>query len=471
MPRAKAGAPPFCGDAMKPARLIPIAIAEAAASGLPPERISAAGKTFRVSAAEASRPSGYYRSRARAEAVVAAARVVYDAAMKRPPRIDKKGVLAVKKKRFSIAYELWEADELIPSHDPETWQYREDYPPGVQERDYTGTPGEKKKVEDIAKDPDPLFLLARTPTASDGAPIIAEVNGSPGIVWGGNGRTMGLQLAYRRGTADKYRAALRERAPEFGISQAAVDQARKPVLVRAITNLKQKNTPRELAALSSALNESTSNAKDDVASAVAIARQLSPATISTIGELLEDASMREAMEQHPQAFAEALRADGILTDQNREAWMSGHKLSKAGKLRLEQAFLARAVETTERLRAMSPGLAQKVERLVPALTRVDARDNGHSITRHLQAAVDAIHTADAQDMPIDDFLAQQDFTRSTSHQSAILARCLSRLGRVRLGQLADAWAARADFDPNQKTLFGAHPSPQETFRVWEEAAG
>ena len=455
---------------MKPARLIPIAIAEAAASGLPPERISAAGKTFRVSAAEASRPSGYYRSRARAEAVVAAAKVVYDAATKRPPRIDKKGVLAVKKKRFSIAYELWEADELIPSHDPETWQYREDYPPSVQERDYTGTPTEKKKVEDIAKNPDPLFLLARTPTASDGAPIIAEVNGTPGIVWGGNGRTMGLQLAYRRGTADKYRAALRERAPEFGISQAAIDQAQKPVLVRAITNFQDK-TPRELAALSSALNESTSNAKDDVAAAVAIARQLSPATIATIGELLEDASMREAMDGHPHAFVDALRADDIITDRNREEWMSGAKLSKAGKLRLEQAFLARAVETTERLRAMSPSLAQKVERLVPALTRVDARENGHSITQHLQAAIDAIHTADAQGMAIDEFLGQKDFTRTITRQAEILARCLDRLGRVRLGQLADAWAARADFDPNQKTLFGAHPSPAETFRVWEEAAG
>lgn len=108
--------------------------------------------------------------------------------------------------------------------------------------------------------------------------------------------------------------------------------------------------------------------------------------------------------------------------------MSGDKLSKAGKLRLEQAFLARA--------------------------------NGHSITPHLQAAIDALHTADTAGMKLDDWLAQRDFVTRLSHEAKVLARCLDRLGQNAIRDTAKAWAAAADF--------GA-PQPKETFRIWEEA--
>lgn len=452
------------------AKYIPTRLAEASASGLSLNEPEKKGKTYRLRVQDDKSPLAWFRTERKARSVAAAAKMVYDAAMKRPPRIDKKGLLAVRghKKHKRITYEVWELSKVLPSHDPHTWEANEDYPFAVQERDYTGSTDEKLKVEKIANDPDPHFLLARAPTAIDGPPVILF----NGAVMGGNGRTMGLILAYERGTAGRYREALREKAPDFGVSPWQVDAMERPILVRVIQATKEE-LQGALAKLSRELNESFGNSKDDLAESVSVSRLFSLNTLSEIGKLLEDSTLREAMEAHPDKFAEVLRDDGILTDQSREEWMSGAKLSKAGKLRLEQAFLARAVETVERLRAMPPALSQKVEKMVPELVRVDARQNGHSITDALKAAIDVL--VDYQSRrdkfeTLEEYFAQGNlFEDGQSSQVKVLARCLDGLTQTKIRQTARAWAAMADFDPKQSTLFGAHPTPKQTFKVWEDA--
>lgn len=468
MPRAKGRGPAFfCGGAMSAARQIKTTIAEAAAAGLLPGAVEKQGKTWRVRLKGAARAS-YFRTKQRAESVLAAARAIRDAAISRPFQIRPKDDLAIPGRDFHrIEFALWEASALITSHNPHSWKLREDYPKDVQERDYTGSADERMKVERIAKNPDPRFLLARAPTAIDGPPVVL----CSGAVLGGNGRSMGLILAYERGKAERYRKELRQRAPEFGFSQEAVDQMQCPVLVR-ILRLPAEVLRHELAALSSALNASTSNAKDEVALSIADARHLSIETISEIGELLEELTLREAMSKHPGVFAEALRRDGLIASQNREEWMDGEGgLSERGKLHIENAFLGRVFETPDRLRKTAPAIVQKIERIVPACTRVDARENGHSISDDLRSAIDAINAAQAQKMSVAEYAAQVDFTRELPRRALVLARVVADTSRLQLGKIAKQWAARADFDPKQKTLFGAHPSPAETFRVWEEAAG
>lgn len=452
------------------AKNIPTRIAEAAASGLSIHEPEQSGKTFRLRIQDDSRPAAWFRSEKRARSVAEGARRVCEAAKKRPPRNDKDGLLAIPghRQHKRIAYEVWEIGSLKTSHDPHTWAPNDDYPFAVQERDYTGSSDEKLKVEKIAIDPDPHFLLARAPTAIDGPPVV-NFNGA---VMGGNGRTMGLFLAYERGTAGRYRDALREAAPEFGVSAWQVDAMDRPILVRVILATKEEHE-QALAKLSRELNESFSNAKDDLADAVSVARLLSLETLSKLGALLEEATLREAMEAHPSDFADALRADGILTDQNREEWMSGNALSKAAKLRLENAFLARVVETVERLRAMPPSLCHKVEKMVPEVVRVEARNNGCGISGDLKAAIDVLISYRQQKDRFDslpEFLDQgMLLEKGASAKVRTLALCLEKLNQKDIRKTAQAWAKAADFDPSQSLLFGSNPTPRQAFHPWEKA--
>lgn len=139
--------------------------------------------------------------------------------------------------RKRIAYEVWEIGRLTTSHDPHTWEPEEDYPFAVQERAYAFSQEEQLKVERIAMDPDPRHLLSKAPTAIDGPPVVMF----NGAVIRGNGRAMGLALAYERGLAGRYREALREAAPGFGVPFHQVDAMERPILVRVILVTKEEH--------------------------------------------------------------------------------------------------------------------------------------------------------------------------------------------------------------------------------------
>jgi hypothetical protein len=60
-------------------------------------------------------------------------------------------------------YELVEADQVIPSHDPFTFEERPDYPEGVQERDYRTQTEAQARVVAQAQRFDPSFILNTRP--------------------------------------------------------------------------------------------------------------------------------------------------------------------------------------------------------------------------------------------------------------------------------------------------------------------
>jgi len=90
-------------------------------------------------------------------------------------------------------YAVVEAEQLVASHDPQTFQADARYPEGVQERDYTKQPEEQRKVIMGAQQLNPAMVLTDTPSAVDGPPIVTS--GQP-FVLGGNGRAMMLKRAY-----------------------------------------------------------------------------------------------------------------------------------------------------------------------------------------------------------------------------------------------------------------------------------
>ncbi|MGZ3460878.1 MAG: hypothetical protein ACXU86_20515, partial [Archangium sp.] len=273
-------------------------------------------------------------------------------------------------------YEVRSAESLITSHNPKTWEQDARYPQAVQERDYRGDKNEQAKVARIAAAPQPDLVLALTPTAVDGPPVVSGA----GVVLGGNGRTMGLRLAYAEGTAGEYRKELRERAPIFGLRPEDVDAVPDPVLVRVVRGLDEAGQAA-LAAASSRYNQGLTNAMDERARAVSLSRRLSRETLSAIGdELDKHETLRAAMAAAGPRFVRRLEADDLVTAQNRAELVDGAGgLTEAGKLLVEGAFLGLVAGTPERLAQAAPSTIQKLERIVPFLARVRAAGNGHDL--------------------------------------------------------------------------------------------
>ena len=363
-------------------------------------------------------------------------------------------------------FEFREADSLITSHNPRTWEPDPRYPRAVQERDYKGDKSERAKVERIAKNPKPSFLLNNVPTAIDGPPVTTEA----GVVLGGNGRTMGVVLAYERGTAAAYRAECPVRAPIFGLAATAADKLKRPLLVRVVAGLDGASS-RTLADASSRYNEGLGNAMDERAKAVSLSRRLSPETLAAIGAALEEhETLRAALAADATAWVRRLTADGLITAQNRAALVTaGGDLTEAGKMLAEGALLGLVAGTPERLSAAAPATLVKLERLTPALVRVAARANGHDLIPDTQAALDLLTRARLAKLSVADYSGQGSLFKGTPRaapEAVRLASALEGASARKLGEAAKAWAKLADVDPRQATMFAKPATPAAAREVF-----
>ncbi|MEH8245231.1 LPD38 domain-containing protein [Aeromonas veronii] len=129
-----------------------------------------------------------------------------------------------KGKPVEVQYRLMESGDLVASHEFDGTVNRH-YPQELQPRDRSKSTYQVQ-VRQIANNPEGRRLGA-SPETDRGAPIVRD-----GIVESGNGRTIGLQQAYRQGSADAYREWLMEHAEDFGISPDEVAAMSQPVLVR-----------------------------------------------------------------------------------------------------------------------------------------------------------------------------------------------------------------------------------------------
>ena len=366
----------------------------------------------------------------------------------------------------AAVYEVRESESLVTSHVPGgEWLTDSRYPTAVQERDYHGDLSERAKVERIAQSPRPALLLSDGPTAVDGPPVVS----GRGIVLGGNGRAMGLRLAYDRGTAGEYRAALRAKLPAFGLTVAEFDRLKRPILVRVVARL-DGLTQTQLAAESSNLNEGLGNAMDPRAKAVALARRLSRETLNFIADQLAETdtaparTLRAVMGAEGPRLVRRLEADGLVTAQNRSALVErSGGLTEGGKLLLEGAFLGLVAGTPERLGAAAPATLARVERFVGPLVRVEARQNGHSLIPLVQSGMDALARAQVAQMTVAQLAGQVDaFAPRMAADVVAMAMCLESCPAKRLSVGLARWAALADFDPRQVSMFGKPPSPTVT---------
>lgn len=372
-------------------------------------------------------------------------------------------------------YVVMEAEKVIASHEPMTFAKDRRYPEGVQERQYHSDKNEQGKVALGAQNLVPIIVANTSPTATDGPPMVTE----DGCALGGNGRTMMLKRAYGEGgeSAKAYRAELVERARDFGLDPADVRRMKEPILVRVVEGLKCDSSPRVLGAAVRRYNESLTQALDPVAEGVAKGRQLSPATVSMLGSVLaEGQTLRAKMDEEPRLFLRALEADGIVTSGNRSKYSTEiGKMTPYAKDELEAMFLGRVLGTADRIHNTSAALRNKVERAVPYLAMVAAKNPDYDLTAAVVEAVDLLNEAESgekglefhlQDMPLrtrggDSLLGKSGGDRDP--EVIQLARMLEQSGQNQVRDRFKTWAGEAAFDAGQSMLGSRPPTREQAF--------
>lgn len=238
---------------------------------------------------------------------------------------------------------LVEAAALLPSHDPTRgFSPTPGYPADLQERPYDRDKAEQLKVEQIAENLRPELIFTDAPGAIDGPPVVTAA----GLVLGGNGRTMGLKLAYARGStaAKDY---LAQHAERFGFTRDQVRALKHPVLVRVIGAGRDLRTLREYVRL---LNVPLTQSLDVRAEAVAEAKRLTDDVLTLFAGAFDDATSLAEFLRGPGAvdLARALRRVNIITDRNANRLLVANRFSDEG-VKFVERLLAAAVLPSERL--------------------------------------------------------------------------------------------------------------------------
>lgn len=224
-----------------------------------------------------------------------------------------------KERKAKFRYQLIEAGDAIPSHDPVSFSKREDYPEGIQERIYHQDRMEQLKVQRNAGSAyEPSYLINTNPDATNGPPIVTP----DGIVLGGNSRVMSTQLVNMRNPegAKRYKEKLSQDAAIYGFTQEDIDAMSSPMLVRVYEP--EQADRAHMAKLVRAMNENKTQGMDERTAGRAAAAKVSQETLKTLQKGLdrfEGFSFNRFMTRPSDAlnaFKEALFRDGILNAQN-----------------------------------------------------------------------------------------------------------------------------------------------------------
>lgn len=321
-------------------------------------------------------------------------------------------------------YCLVEADRLITSHDPMTFDPDPRYPAATQERRYDRDRAEQGKVIGVAQNPRPELILSTSASPLDGTPIATP----DGIVLGGNGRSMGIRR-HVAGGGTVFRDYLLKVCSEFGFTPAQVRRFRSPIVVRTV-DPPRSEWPRYVRDL----NQGLTQVMDVLAEGVSLARQLPPDALEALaagladgGELGEFFASRSSL-----PFIQALERGGIITQQNRGRLVASNGLlTEDGRALAIRQLAAAVLPDADLLELAGPELRQALARSAPFWLAAAAHGGEWDVRPPLQRAVRDLLAARAADLALRRFFQQADlFQPPHSHNHPIALRMLVLLDKL-----------------------------------------
>jgi ATP:corrinoid adenosyltransferase len=377
----------------------------------------------------------------------------------------------------AFTYEVIDADELIPSHDPRTaFTPREEYG-YINERDYERNEYEQGKVVEHAMELEPDLLLSDSPTAEHGGPLVDSNN----RVLGGNSRAMTLQVAYDRDMdgAARYKAALVRNADRFGLDKDGIESMARPVLVRAMDRGVERDRAQSLIP---EFNAGFTQAVDPEALGVSRGAKVSDDTITVLAEGLEDGQTLRDYLSGPKAkrLVESLIEDGALDRTRLTAVMRGGETTPEGRDEIERILRGRLVGDYGIIEGLQPSLLEALDASIPALVRLQGRGEGWDISKQFMAALRHVSryrkNKSADSGSLDVYFRTPDMMGGIPGKKSrvvqILAHAIDNMGHAQLGKsmrdfttLAFAGQKSVGLLPGMGKLLPTRDQAMEKFRT------
>lgn len=246
-----------------------------------------------------------------------------------------------------FTYAIVPAEALVVSND-EYGSVNPAYPAELQPRDRSRA-ASQVQIQEMSRNLNPR-LLADSPTAQNGAPIIR----GDGAVIGGNARTQAIIAAYNSGRAAEYEQFVRERGKRYGLDTSSLPQH--PVLVRMARNVQDwSRLAQELNAATTAAYSTTEQAMTDAARMGDILNLIVPNDEGTINNEANKAFINQFIQQ----VVPAADRGGMTT--------ATGMLSQAGLERAQYAVFARAYGDPALLARLSESLDNDAKNVTKAL--------------------------------------------------------------------------------------------------------
>lgn len=246
-----------------------------------------------------------------------------------------------------FTYAIVPAEALVVSND-EYGAVNPAYPAELQPRDRSRT-ASQLQIQEMSRGLNPR-LLADSPTAQNGAPIIR----GDGAVIGGNARTQAIIAAYNSGRAAEYERFVRERGRRYGLDTSNLPH--RPVLVRVAQEVQDwPRLAQELNAATTAAYSTTEQAMTDAARMGDILDLIVPNDEGTIN----NEANRAFINQFIQQVVPASDRGGMTT--------ATGMLSQAGLERAQYAVFARAYGNPQLLARLSESLDNDAKNVTKAL--------------------------------------------------------------------------------------------------------
>ncbi len=378
---------------------------------------------------------------------------------------------------YRIRYQVVEADDIVTSHDPETFQVNSAYPEKVQERRYHAVKTDQEAVVQTAQGLDPPRVLDLTIAPTNGPPILR----ADGIALSGNQRTMGIKRAYAGvpERADAYKGAVADAAEKVGVERGAVEAMRQPVLVRVLTddNIDLSNRA-VLAEVVSRFNEDATKARDPLAEAATAARRFRKfeAGLQHFSETIDpDQTVRSYLETAAgKEFMRMLTVEGTMPSAQRARYIDSEGNSTdEGKTFVERMMQLAAIGDPEVVARAPDGVLQQLEYSYPAIISA-SNVRGFDLQASVNEALDllAFVRGSKEITTVAAYVNQRDAFDAVSPEAIRLAEFLESANKKETTAAFRKYADLAAAFQQQTTsddLFGAVPMGRD--RVFGKVFG
>jgi hypothetical protein len=364
------------------------------------------------------------------------------------------------KTTYQGQFAVRELDDVHASHNAHTFEKNPNYQ-FRNDRDYSNPVNKERVVVNSKGDTfDPVYLLADSPDATNGAPII-EPNGN---VLGGNSRAMILDRVYKHNPAGAaaYRAELASRAQQLGIDPEQIAGMKRPVLVRELS-ASEGDPQRAITDLNKTGTASLTAAER----ATADARMITPAAADYLASAIEgggaDATLNDVLSgKDGLAIVNRLVDDGVFTMQERPNLVDPKTgaVTAAAKERISKLLLGQVFEDADQMTRTPAEVRNKLERTVSPILQ-SSQKRGFDIRPTVREALDVLEYARAHGITrMSDLLAQESMFGDApkfSPQAAGLAQFLRDSKPTTIAQAFRRYVANAE-----PTMFG-ESTPAEAF--------